>query len=63
PRDKEVVAYCRGPYCVFSDEVVRALSARGYRASRLADGFPEWRAAGYPVESGVPISATGEKRA
>lgn len=50
PRDKEVVAYCRGPYCVFSDEVVRALSARGYRASRLADGFPEWRAAGYPVE-------------
>lgn len=63
PRDKDVVAYCRGPYCVFSDEVVRALSVRGYRASRLADGFPEWRAAGYPVESGVPISATGEKRA
>lgn len=50
PRDKKVVAYCRGPYCVFSDEVVRALSARGYQASRLADGFPEWRAAGYPVE-------------
>lgn len=51
PRDKEVVAYCRGPYCVFSDEVVRALRVRGYQASRLADGFPEWRAAGYPVEA------------
>ncbi|HEX6709655.1 MAG TPA: metalloregulator ArsR/SmtB family transcription factor [Rubrobacter sp.] len=51
PRDRDIVAYCRGPYCVFSDEVVRVLSARGYRASRLTDGFPEWRAAGYPVES------------
>jgi rhodanese-related sulfurtransferase len=50
PKDKEIVAYCRGPYCVFSDEAVRALSARGYRASRLTEGFPEWRAAGYPVE-------------
>jgi rhodanese-related sulfurtransferase len=50
PKDKEMVAYCRGPYCVFSDEAVRALSARGYRASRLTEGFPEWRAAGYPVE-------------
>ena len=51
PKDKEIVAYCRGPYCVFSDEVVLALSARGYEASRLTEGFPEWRAAGYPVES------------
>ncbi|MBA3426626.1 MAG: metalloregulator ArsR/SmtB family transcription factor [Rubrobacter sp.] len=50
PKDKEVVAYCRGPYCVFSDEVVLALSARGYRASRLTEGFPEWQTAGYPVE-------------
>jgi rhodanese-related sulfurtransferase/DNA-binding transcriptional ArsR family regulator len=50
PKDKEIVAYCRGPYCVFSDEAVRALSARGYRASRLTEGFPEWRAAGYPIE-------------
>src|SRR5829696_1185797 len=53
PKDKEVVAYCRGPYCVFSDEAVRVLSARGYRASRLTEGFPEWQAAGYPVESRV----------
>jgi rhodanese-related sulfurtransferase len=60
PKDKDIVAYCRGPYCVFSDEVVSVLSARGYRASRLTDGFPEWRAAGYPVESGIPISSTGE---
>jgi rhodanese-related sulfurtransferase len=36
--DKEIVAYCRGPYCVFSDEAVRALRAQGYRASRLTDG-------------------------
>ncbi len=49
--DKEIVAYCRGPYCVFSDEAVRLLEARGYRASRLTEGFPEWRAAGMPVES------------
>ncbi len=50
PKDKEIVAYCRGPYCVFSDEAVVLLKARGYRASRLAEGFPEWRAAGLPVE-------------
>ena len=50
PKDKEIVAYCRGPYCVFSDEAVRVLTERGYQASRLTEGFPEWRAAGYPVE-------------
>ena len=50
PKDKEIVAYCRGPYCVFSDEAVALLKARGYRASRLTEGFPEWRAAGLPVE-------------
>jgi rhodanese-related sulfurtransferase/DNA-binding transcriptional ArsR family regulator len=53
PEDKEIIAYCRGPYCVFSDEVVRVLRAQGYRASRLTEGFPEWQAAGYPVESGM----------
>ena len=56
PKDKEIVAYCRGPYCVFSDEAVHALSARGYQASRLTEGFPEWRAAGYPVESETQVS-------
>jgi rhodanese-related sulfurtransferase len=50
PRDLEVVAYCRGPYCVYSDEAVRLLHQRGFKARRLREGFPEWRAAGYPVE-------------
>jgi rhodanese-related sulfurtransferase len=50
PRDLEVVAYCRGPYCVYSDEAVRLLHQYGFRARRLSEGFPEWRAAGYPVE-------------
>jgi rhodanese-related sulfurtransferase/DNA-binding transcriptional ArsR family regulator len=52
PKNREVVAYCRGPYCVFSDEAVALLSSRGYRAMRLAEGLPDWRAAGMPVESG-----------
>ena len=50
PRDREMVAYCRGPYCVFSDEAVAFLRARGYRARRLRQGLPDWRAAGMPVE-------------
>jgi rhodanese-related sulfurtransferase len=50
PRDREVVAYCRSPYCVFSDEAVAFLRARGYRARRLRQGLPDWRAAGMPVE-------------
>ena len=50
PRGREVVAYCRGPYCVFSDEAVAFLRARGYRARRLRQGLPDWRAAGMPVE-------------
>lgn len=47
--DAEVVAYCRGPYCVYADAAVRALSERSRRARRLEDGFPEWRRAGLPV--------------
>ena len=50
PKRKEVVAYCRGPYCLMSFEAVKKLRQRGWRARRLADGFPEWRAAGLPVE-------------
>jgi rhodanese-related sulfurtransferase/predicted transcriptional regulator len=50
PRDREIVAYCRGPYCVFSDEAVALLRSRGYRAHRLRQGLPDWRAAGMPVE-------------
>src|SRR5215216_5546693 len=49
-KDREIVAYCRGPYCVFSDEAVAFLRSRGYRAYRLRQGLPDWRAAGMPVE-------------
>jgi len=49
PRDVEIVAYCRGPYCVYSDQAVRLLHQHGFSARRLREGFPEWRAAGYPV--------------
>ena len=52
PEGKMVVAYCRGPYCVFSDDAVRLLRARGYEARVFTQGFPEWRAAGMPVETG-----------
>jgi rhodanese-related sulfurtransferase len=50
PKSREVVAYCRGPYCVLSFEAVAALRARGYRVRRLEDGYPEWKAAGLPFE-------------
>jgi rhodanese-related sulfurtransferase len=52
PKDRQVVAYCRGPYCVYADDAVRTLNRRGYRAARLEDGFPEWAEAGLPVEDG-----------
>lgn len=57
PDDVEVVAYCRGPYCVFADDAVRALSAAGRRARRLEDGFPQWRQAGLPVAVGAEKGA------
>jgi rhodanese-related sulfurtransferase/DNA-binding transcriptional ArsR family regulator len=50
PKRKAIVAYCRGPYCVFADEAVRLLRERGYRAQRLEVGFPEWRILGLPIE-------------
>ena len=53
PRDVEVVAYCRGRYCVMADDAVRLLRRRGRRARRLAGGFPEWRRAELPVEMEV----------
>lgn len=49
PDGAEVVAYCRGPYCVYADEAVRLLSNEGMTAARLEDGFPEWNAAHLPV--------------
>jgi rhodanese-related sulfurtransferase len=51
PADREVIAYCRGPYCVLSFEAVAALRARGYLVHRLEDGYPEWKAAGLPIEA------------
>jgi len=54
PKDQEIVAYCRGPYCVLSFEAVAALRAKGYSVRRLEDGFPEWRAAGLEVETLAP---------
>jgi rhodanese-related sulfurtransferase/DNA-binding transcriptional ArsR family regulator len=50
PKSKEYVAYCRGPYCIYADRAVEWLRARGRRARRMVDGFPEWKAAGLPVE-------------
>jgi rhodanese-related sulfurtransferase/DNA-binding transcriptional ArsR family regulator len=50
---KEYVAYCRGPYCVYADRAVEVLRARGRRARRPADGFPEWQSAGFPVARGT----------
>jgi rhodanese-related sulfurtransferase/DNA-binding transcriptional ArsR family regulator len=51
PRKKAYVAYCRGPYCIYADRAVEILKANGRRAKRLREGFPDWRAAGLPVES------------
>ncbi|MDE3129032.1 MAG: rhodanese-like domain-containing protein, partial [Gemmatimonadota bacterium] len=50
---RPVVAYCRGPYCVLSVDAVEALRRRGYRAVRLMDGLPDWKAAGLPVAVGA----------
>ena len=52
PKSKLVVAYCRGPYCVLAPQALALLRARGFRARRLEDGLPEWRAAGLPIASG-----------
>jgi len=52
PKDTEVVAYCRGPYCVYADDAVRELNRKGFRARRLIDGFPEWKRAGMSVAAG-----------
>ena len=52
PKGVDVVAYCRGPYCVYADDAVRELNKRGYHARRLIDGFPEWKRAGLPVAVG-----------
>ncbi len=51
PRDKTIVAYCRGPFCLFATKAVALLGSKGYRAIRLGDGVAEWRTLGFPIES------------
>lgn len=64
PRDKDYVAYCRGPYCVYADRAVKLLRGSGRRARRLVDGFPEWQSAGLPIARGIdqaPARRSGRK--
>jgi rhodanese-related sulfurtransferase/DNA-binding MarR family transcriptional regulator len=56
-RKSEIVAYCRGPYCVMSFEAVAQLRKLGFKARRLEDGLPEWKAAGLPVQTGTSSQA------
>jgi rhodanese-related sulfurtransferase/DNA-binding transcriptional ArsR family regulator len=57
PKRKEIIAYCRGPYCVYSLEAVTLLRKKGLRARRAAEGLPAWRLSGYPVERTLVPSA------
>lgn len=59
PKDVDVVAYCRGAYCVYADDAVRELNRKGFRARRLVDGFPEWKRAGLPIAVGDGANAGG----
>ncbi|OAV63393.1 hypothetical protein Barb4_05259 [Bacteroidales bacterium Barb4] len=53
PQNREVIAYCRGPYCVYSLDAVARLRRSGFKVRRLEDGYPEWKAAGFPVEESL----------
>lgn len=59
PGDRTIVAYCRSEYCVFADDAVRALKEEGFPAARLEEGYPEWAAAGLPVEAGESQLSAG----
>jgi rhodanese-related sulfurtransferase len=59
PKGSDVVAYCRGPYCVYADDAVRELNRKGFRARRLIDGYPEWKRAGLPVAAGDGANSNG----
>src|SRR5215213_10222392 len=61
-KGKEYVAYCRGPYCIYADRAVEILRANGRRARRLAEGFPEWRSAGFPVSQGRQPDTLSDSR-
>jgi rhodanese-related sulfurtransferase len=53
PRKRDIVAYCRGPFCLLSDEALKLLRARGYKARKILDGVSEWQAAGLALASGL----------
>lgn len=59
PSSRPVVAYCRGPYCVYADEAVAILRGQGRRAMRLTVGYPDWKAAGLPTEETSAITGDG----
>jgi rhodanese-related sulfurtransferase len=63
PRETEIIAYCRGPYCVLAPQVVQILHEEGFRARRLQEGLPEWRQAGLPVEAGTAGTQPAEQKA
>lgn len=58
PKSRRIVAYCRGPFCVFADEAVMRLRAHGYKAFPLEGGFPEWKLRGFPVATDPSVSST-----
>jgi rhodanese-related sulfurtransferase len=58
PHNREIIAYCRGPYCVYADDAVRVLRRRGFTARRLDTGYPEWARADRPVEAGDRTAST-----
>jgi rhodanese-related sulfurtransferase len=58
PKSRRVVAYCRGPYCVFANEAVMRLRAHGYKAFLLEGGFPEWKLRGFPVTADPSLNWT-----
>ncbi|MEO6096504.1 MAG: metalloregulator ArsR/SmtB family transcription factor [Fibrobacteria bacterium] len=60
PKDKEYVAYCRGPYCIYADQAIEILRSTGRKAKRLEAGFPEWRAAGFPIATGLILKPTAK---
>jgi rhodanese-related sulfurtransferase/DNA-binding transcriptional ArsR family regulator len=62
PKDREVIAYCRGPYCVYSLEAVTLLREHGYRARRAEDGLPAWRTSGLPIATSPSRSATSTRK-
>jgi len=64
PRNREIVAYCRGPYCVLAIEAVALLRTEGFRARRLQEGVPEWQARGWRIASGAarPVPKSARKR-